>query len=98
MSKISVLGAGTWGTALAIELANKGQEVTLWSAVEREINALAADRVNIPNLPGASLPESVKLTTDLAEACDDEEILVCAVASPYVRSTAQKIRQYRESI
>ena len=40
MSKISVLGAGTWGTALAIELANKGQEVTLWSALEREINAL----------------------------------------------------------
>ena len=40
MSKISVLGAGTWGTALAIELANKGQEVTLWSAVEREITAL----------------------------------------------------------
>jgi Glycerol-3-phosphate dehydrogenase len=94
MSKISVLGAGTWGTALAIELANKGQEVTLWSAVEREINALAADRVNIPNLPGASLPESVKLTTDLAEACDDEEILVCAVASPYVRDTAKKIGQY----
>ncbi|MBO4652347.1 MAG: NAD(P)-dependent glycerol-3-phosphate dehydrogenase [Lachnospiraceae bacterium] len=94
MSKISVLGAGTWGTALAIELANKGQEVTLWSAVEREINALASDRKNIPNLPGAELPESVYLTTDLAEACDDEEILVCAVASPYVRSTAAKIRQY----
>ncbi|MBP5410459.1 MAG: NAD(P)-dependent glycerol-3-phosphate dehydrogenase [Lachnospiraceae bacterium] len=94
MSKISVLGAGTWGTALAIELANKGQEVTLWSAVEREINALAADRKTIPNLPGAELPDSVCLTTDLAEACDDEEILVCAVASPYVRSTAQKIRQY----
>ena len=94
MSKISVLGAGTWGTALAIELANKGQEVTLWSALEREINALRDDRRNIPNLPGASLPESVYLTTDLAEACDDEEILVCAVASPYVRSTAAKIRQY----
>ena len=94
MSKISVLGAGTWGTALAIELANKGQEVTLWSAVEREINALAADRKTIPNLPGAELPDSVCLTTDLAEACDDEEILVCAVASPYVRTTAQKIRQY----
>lgn len=96
MSKISVLGAGTWGTALAIELANKGQEVTLWSAPEvaREIEALREDRKNIRNLPGAVLPDSVILTTDLAYACDDEEIIVCAVASPFVRSTAAKIKQY----
>ena len=96
MSKISVLGAGTWGTALAIELANKGQEVTLWSAPEvaHEIEALKADRKNIRNLPGAVLPDSVILTTDLAYACDDEEIIVCAVASPFVRSTAAMIKQY----
>jgi glycerol-3-phosphate dehydrogenase (NAD(P)+) len=94
MSKISVLGAGTWGTALAIELANKGQQVTLWSAVEREIAALAADRTHVTNLPGATLPASIRLTTDLADACDDEEILVCAVASPYVRETAAKMKKY----
>jgi len=94
MGRISVLGAGTWGTALAIELANKGEQVTLWSAVEREIAALSADRNHINNLPGAVLPASVRLTTDLEDACDDEEILVCAVASPYVRSTAAKMSKY----
>jgi len=94
MSKISVLGAGTWGTALAIELAGKGAQVTLWSAVEREIAALVEDRTHIRNLPGAVLPESIRLTTDLADACDDEEILVCAVASPYVRATAAKMARY----
>ena len=51
--KISVLGAGTWGTALAILLSNNGHEVTLWSKLSREIDALASDRTNIPNLPGA---------------------------------------------
>ena len=94
MGRISVLGAGTWGTALAIELANKGEQVTLWSAVEREIAALSADRNHINNLPGAVLPASVRLTTDLEDACDDEEILVCAVASPYVRTTAAKMSKY----
>ncbi|MCR5086672.1 MAG: NAD(P)-dependent glycerol-3-phosphate dehydrogenase [Lachnospiraceae bacterium] len=94
MGNISVLGAGTWGTALAIELANKGQKVTLWSAVPAEIEALRADRTQIRNLPGAMLPESIELTTDLAKACDDEEILVCAVASPYVRETAAKMKPF----
>ena len=51
--KISVLGAGTWGTALAILLSNNGHEVILWSALEREVQALNHDRNNVPNLPEA---------------------------------------------
>ncbi|MBR5712632.1 MAG: NAD(P)-dependent glycerol-3-phosphate dehydrogenase [Lachnospiraceae bacterium] len=94
MRTISVLGAGTWGTALAIELAEKGQKVTLWSALEREIAALAEDREHIANLPGAKLPKSIRLTTDLEDACKQAEILVCAVASPYVRETAADMKQY----
>ncbi len=94
MMNVSVLGAGTWGTALAIELANKGQAVTLWSKLEREIAALAEDRQHVTNLPGAVLPESIRLTTDLEQACQASEILVCAVASPYVRETAKSMRPY----
>ncbi len=94
MSKISVLGAGTWGTALAIQLAANAHEVTLWSALEREITLLSADRTKVPNLPGAVLSENISLTTDLKEACTDKELLVFAVASPFVRETARKVAAF----
>lgn len=92
--KVTVLGAGTWGTALTIQLAANGHEVMLWSKLQREIDALSADRTHIPNLPGAALPEEVRLTTDLKEACTGRDIIVCAVASPFVRSVANEIHAY----
>ncbi len=91
MGKISVLGAGTWGTALAIQLAANKHEVTLWSKLEREIDALKADRNKVPNLPGAVLPENIYLTSNLEEACKDKELIVFAVASPFVRSVANMV-------
>ncbi len=94
MGKISVLGAGTWGTALAIQLAANENEVTLWSKLEREIEALQADRTKVPNLPEAVLSDNISLTTDLAEACRDKELIVFAVASPYVRSVAGMVKAY----
>lgn len=86
--KISVLGAGTWGTALAILLLNNGHDVTLWSKLRREIEALASDRTKIPNLPGAVLPDSIQLTSELQVALVEPDIVVSAVASPYTRETA----------
>ncbi|MCR5766977.1 MAG: NAD(P)-dependent glycerol-3-phosphate dehydrogenase [Lachnospiraceae bacterium] len=93
---ISILGAGTWGTALSILLANKGKEVVLWSKIESEINALKEDRSHIKNLPGSVLPDSVILTTDAEYACktSDSELIVFAVASPYVRATAKSVSGY----
>jgi len=60
--KITVLGAGTWGTALTILLAENKHEVTIWSALEREVLELKEHRNAIKNLPGAYLPESVTVT------------------------------------
>ncbi len=94
MGKIAVLGAGTWGTALAIQLAANENEVVLWSKLDREIAALQADRNSVPNLPGAVLPESIALTTELSEACADKDLLVFAVASPFVRSVAAEVAGY----
>lgn len=94
MNKIGILGAGTWGCALAILLANNGHEVTIWSAIEREIKALEEDRKVVLNLPGAVMPDSVKLTLDLKEVCTDKDILVSAVASPFVREVAGKIKPF----
>ena len=92
MIKAAVLGAGTWGTALTIQLSKNGHETTLWSAVPREIEALKKDRASIPNLPGASMPENVRLTTDICEAVKDKDLLVFAVASPFVRSVAASLK------
>ena len=93
MTKIGVLGAGTWGMALARMLCVSGHEVTVWSAIEREIDEFAATRRH-PNLPGMVIPEELKFTKDIAEACDAKEILLFAVPSPFVRTTARKAAPY----
>lgn len=93
MSKIGVLGAGTWGTALAIMLAQNAHSVTLWSALDSELNTLQETHTH-PNLKDSVIPESVAFTKDIAEVCSDKDILLFAVASPYVRQTAQKAAPY----
>lgn len=94
MYQVTVLGAGTWGTALAILLCGNGHKVTLWSKLEREVAALTADRENIPNLPGAKLQKDVTVTGELSEALAAPDLVVFAVASPYVRETARLAGKY----
>lgn len=94
MKQIGIIGAGSWGTALAILLANKGINVVLWSKVEKEIELLKTHREHIDRLPGVKLPDNIELTTDLEYACANKSILVMAVASPYVRATAHDMKPY----
>ena len=89
MTKIGVLGAGTWGMALARMLCVSGHEVTVWSAIEREIDEFSATRRH-PNLPGMIIPEELQFTKQIGEVCRDKEILLFAVPSPFVRATARK--------
>ena len=89
MTKIGVLGAGTWGMALARMLCVSGHEVTVWSAIEREVDEFSVTRRH-PNLPGMVIPEELRFTKDMEEVCRDKEILLFAVPSPFVRSTARK--------
>ena len=93
MTKIGVLGAGTWGMALARMLQLSGNEVTVWSALEREVEEFSATRRH-PNLPGMEIPEGIRFTKDIEEACRDKEILLFAVPSPFVRATARKAAPY----
>lgn len=93
MTKIGVLGAGTWGMALARMLCVSGNEVTVWSALEREIDEFSATRRH-PNLPGMVIPEALLFTKDIAQVCRDKEILLFAVPSPFVRGTARKAAPY----
>ncbi len=89
MSTIGILGAGTWGIALARMLVRIGHEVRVWSAIEREIDELVATHLH-RNLPGVIIPEEIRFTKALEEACRDAEILLVAVPSVYVRETVRK--------
>ena len=89
MKKIGVLGAGTWGMALARMLCNSGNEVTVWSALNKEIEDFSKTRRH-PNLPGMVIPDSIIFTGDMQTVCSDKDILLFAVPSPFVRSTAAK--------
>lgn len=91
--KISVLGAGTWGVALARVLALAGHQVVVWSAVEKEIDTLATERAH-PNLPGMAFPEEILLTKQVEEACQAVDMLLFAVPSVYVRSVAAQVRPH----
>lgn len=93
MTKIGVLGAGTWGMALARMLSNSGHTVTVWSALEQEIEEFSTTRRH-PNLPGMEIPQQVLFTKDIAQACQEQEILLFAVPSVFVRSTARKAAPY----
>ena len=93
--KIGVLGAGTWGMALARMLANDEKEVTVWSAIEKEIDDMSATRTH-KNLPGMVIPESIVFTKEIEDVCKDKDILLFAVPSVYVRGTARNAAPYIE--
>ena len=88
MSKVSILGAGTWGTALARSLSLGGHQVTLWSALEKEIDFIKKNRSH-PNLPEMTVPKEISLTSDLGEAITGKRLVIFAVSSVYTRVTAK---------
>jgi glycerol-3-phosphate dehydrogenase (NAD(P)+) len=92
MANISILGAGGWGIAIGVLLNNNGHNVTIWSAVEREVEMLNTKRENTVSLPGIVISENIKITGDLNEAIMDKDIIVMAVASSYIRSTAHRLQ------
>ncbi len=96
MSKLAIIGAGSWGTALALVLSQNGHEVTVWSILEDEVEMLRRDREQKEKLPGVILPDSVKFTTDLEEAVKEKEMLVLAVPSMYTRNTARNMAPFIE--
>ena len=93
MSNIGVLGAGTWGMALARMLSNQGHAVTVWSAVEREIDEFSVTRRH-PNLPGMIIPDEIIFTKSMEQVCTGKEILLFAVPSVFVRATARAAAPY----
>ena len=90
MAKISIIGAGSWGTALGLLLCNNGHDVTICSENEKEIESLKEHREHLTKLPGVKLPDEMKFTCDVRGSLSGQDILVMAKASPYVRTTCKK--------
>lgn len=92
MAKVSVLGAGSWGIALAYLLKKNGHDVILWSAHSAEM--LQKNREHVTKLPGVKIAESIEITDNLEKAMEEREAIVLAVPSPATRSTAHKMAPY----
>ncbi len=94
MATISVIGAGSWGTALALLLYKNGHKVTVWSIMKDEIEMLQREHEHKEKLPGVKLPEDMEFTTDLEKALTGKDVLVLAVPSPYTRSTSHSMAPF----
>ena len=92
MARISIIGGGSWGIALAVLLSRNGHEITIWSALENEI-AMLKEKHEHRMLPGVVLPDNTVFTTREQEAVQGKDLLVMAVASSYTRSTARRLKE-----
>ena len=93
MAKISIFGAGSWGTALAVLLSNNGHEVRLWTCIEEEAAMLREKREHADKLPGVILSEKIMVSTDLSACLSDPDVCVLAVPSTFIRSTARSMKE-----
>ena len=95
--KIGVIGAGSFGCALAMVLANKGNKVTVWARNAKQVEAMAETRENTHYLPGVKFPESIDFTADLEVASADKDYLVFAVPAQSFRGVFEKASAFFDS-
>ena len=91
--KICILGAGSWGTALAITLSQKGQGVFLWGRDREQISEMIKTKENKKYLPGIILSDHIKVTNDIGQAVKDADIIVSSVSSQSFRSVLKEIKK-----
>ena len=94
MEKICVLGAGSWGSALALVLAKKGYEVSLWTLNENQANKINKTKENIEYLPGVLFPDNIKVTTDIEDSVTNSKLIVLAIPSQAIRSISNQIKPF----
>ena len=90
--KIAVIGDGGWGTTLAIILNQKGENVTIWGVFPDYIETMKSKRENMKFLPGIKIPDSISLTSDIAAAVRDADILVLAAPSQHMREVTVRMK------
>jgi len=90
--RISVLGAGGWGTTLSIILQSNGHQVTLWEYSEEYTWLLKETRMNPTYLPGVKIPDEIHITHSLMEACSEIEMIVIAIPTQFIRPALDQIK------
>ncbi len=93
MADVSILGAGSFGVALSVLLTNNGHKVTLRCSDGQKAEKLGRER-QLDTLPGVRLPDSVRVTGDIREACEGKDIIILAAASVYIRELARSMAPY----
>lgn len=94
MAIVGIIGAGSWGIALATVLNKNGHQVTVWSILEDEIEMLQEKREHETKLPGVKLEESILFTTDMKETVFGADLVILAVPSVFTRSTAKSLAPF----
>ena len=94
MKRIGVIGAGSFGVALSLHLNRMGHEVTLWSFAEEEYEWIKKHRNIGSKLPGIEIPEEILLTTDIAAASKEQDLILLAVPSVFIRNTAHSLAPF----
>ena len=92
--QISIIGAGSWGTAIAILLSKQGYKIKLWVRENELLNTITNARENITYLPGVILPSNIYASGDIEFCCKESEIIVIATPSHVVRSIVQQIKPF----
>lgn len=92
--KVTVLGTGAWGTSLALLLANNGHKITLWSALQWQLDEIRNTGRIDSVLKGIQIPKDFIIEGDIKKAIERADVLVAAVASQYYRQTLQKIPEF----
>ena len=96
--KITILGTGAWGVDLSLILARNGHEITLWSALKRQLDEIRATGRIESALPGAVIPREFRVEDNLSRAIEGAELILAAVASQYFRATVSQIGDFRGPI
>lgn len=94
MANVGVMGAGSWGTALALLLHSNGHQVTVWSINEEEVEMLSKEREHKSKLPCVKIPEDMVFTSDMETAIKEKDFLVLAVPSAFTRGTARNMKPF----
>ena len=94
MANVGIMGAGSWGTALALLLHKNGHNVTVWSINEDEVKMLSTKREHESKLPGVKIPDDMEFTSQMESAIKGKDFIVLAVPSPFTRSTARNMKPY----
>ncbi len=92
-NRVTILGDGGWGTALAVVNARRDNEVLLWSAFPEHAQVLQEKRENKKFLPGVPFPAGIRITSDLKEAVEFGDILVLAIPTQFIRNILHKLKE-----